>query len=97
MFYHTDNGYCRVYYHTDRYGNKSFWMTIRDDEEERRFYFSPTDSLSEAAVYGREIVLGEKEQIFKRLSINIEIRNVARILILEFDNAWKTAVLLQLY
>lgn len=97
LFYHTDNGYCRVYYHTDRYGNKSFWMTIRDDEEERRFYFSPPDSLSEAAVYGREIVLGEKEQIFKRLSINIEIRNVARNLILEFDNDWKTAVLSQLY
>ena len=91
-FLNTDEGRCRVYY-TYNYANgrrRSFWIEINDDH--RRFYFTPPESLDYASVFGGEVVLNEKERLFRVLNINIELGGITRNLILHLDRDWLDAI-----
>ncbi len=88
VFEGTDEGWCRVFYRRDDYGNRYFWMEIQGDETHRRFYFTPPQSLDEAAFYGGEIVLNEKERIFRVLNVNIVLGGIVRSLTLHMDEDW---------
>lgn len=90
LFRRTDRGRCRVYYEQRR--NKRFyWLEFTGDQDQdppTRFYFTPPDSLDEAAVLGGSLVLNEKERIFKYLTIDINLDGISRNLIVELDQDW---------
>lgn len=88
LFEHTDEGRCRIYYNTDDFGEKYFWMEISDDILRRKFYFTPPESLDYAAVFGNEVVLNEKERLFRVLSVNVNTNGISRSLILHLDKDW---------
>lgn len=88
VFTNTDIGRCRVYYEYDQFGERYFWIEIGGDYRKRKFYFTPPESLDYAAVFGGEIVLNEKERMFRVLNINVELEGVSRSLILEIDQDW---------
>lgn len=88
LFSETDFGKCRVFYGFDNSGKRYFYMTIIGDQKNRKFYFTPPESLDEAAVFGNREVLNEKERLFAQLNVNIEINCVSRNLVLSIDREW---------
>ncbi len=92
LFEETDEGQCQVYYDIDDFGTRYFWMEISGDTEHRKFYFTPPESLDYAAIYGNEIVLNEKEVIFRELNVNIQLEGKARNLKLRIDTDWLDAI-----
>lgn len=92
LFELSDEGRCRVYYNYDNFRNRYFWLELAEDVQRRRFYFSPPESLDHAAVFGNEIVLNEKERVFRILNVNIQINGISRSLILHLDEGWLDAV-----
>ena len=88
LFRETDMGQCCVYYELDDYGNRYFWMEFNSDIERRRFYFTPPESLEQAVLYGREVVINEKERLFQELSVNIVLNGISRNLTLRIDRDW---------
>lgn len=92
LFLQTDRGRCRIFYEYDNFNNRFFWIEISGDNQRRRFYFTPPESLNQAAVFGNEIVLNEKERLFKTLSVNINLNGLSRNLILNLDEDWIDAV-----
>ncbi len=92
LFQETDEGRCRVFYEYDDFRNRYFWMEITGDEQRRRFYFTPPESLDYAAVFGSEIVLNEKERLFRTLSVNIQLNGISRSLLLYLDQDWLDAI-----
>ena len=63
IFLEGDEGHCRVYYDIDRRtGSRYFWIIFVNDDKQvpRKFYFSPPESLDDAAVFGGRRVLQEK-------------------------------------
>lgn len=92
LFRESDEGRCRVFYNYDNFRNRYFWLEISGDNRRRRFYFTPPESLDQAAVFGNEIVLNEKERIFRVLNVNIELNGIARSLTLRLDKDWLDAV-----
>lgn len=91
LFAQTDEGRCRVCYNYDNFGNRYFWLELAGDEHRRRFYFSPPESLDHAAVFGSEVVLNEKERVFRVLKVNIQINGISRRLLLRLDEGWLEA------
>lgn len=91
LFAQTDEGRCRVCYNYDNFGNRYFWLELAGDEHRRRFYFSPPESLDHAAVFGSEVVLNEKERVFRVLNVNIQINGISRRLLLRLDEGWLEA------
>ncbi len=91
LFQDTDEGWCRVYYGHDNFRHRHFWLEITGDEHRRRFYFTPPMSLDRALLYGQNTVLGEKERLFRTLSVNIAVNDVSRNLILRIDEDWLDA------
>ena len=81
LFRTTDERYCMIYYN-----HNFFWLEFAQDDEKRRFYFTPPKSLSMAAVFGYETVVNEKKKLFGTLNINIKINGMHRNLILHIDN-----------
>ena len=67
-------------------------MEISGDEHRRRFYFTPPESLNYAAVFGNEIVLNEKERLFRTLNINIQLNGISRNLLLHLDQDWLNVI-----
>lgn len=92
LFRDTDIGRCRIYYDIDNSRNRFFWMEISEDNLRRRFYFTPPESLDYAAVFGNNIVLNEKERLFRTLSINIMLNGISRSLTLSLDTDWLDAI-----
>lgn len=92
LFKNSDENRCRVYYDIDDFGRRYFWLEIACDPQRRRFYFTPPESLDEASVYGGEIVLNEKQRIFKVLNVSLKIDDISRNLILHIDEDWLHAV-----
>lgn len=92
LFSQTDQGRCRVFYENDNFNNRFFWIEISGDNQRRRFYFTPPESLNQAAVFGKEIVLNEKERLFRTLNVNINLNGLSRSLILNLDQDWTDAV-----
>lgn len=92
LFEFTDESRCRVYYNHDNFRNRYFWLELAEDTQHRRFYFTPPESLDHAAVFGNEIVLNEKERVFRVLNVNIQIRGVSRSLTLHLDEGWLGAI-----
>lgn len=92
LFRNTDEGKCKVYYNNDNFGNRYFWMQIAGDDKQRKFYFTPPESLDMASVFGNETVLNEKERIFKTLNVNIMLNGISRSLTLHLDTDWLNAV-----
>lgn len=88
LFQESDRGSCTIHYEYDNFGNRFFWMEISGDDSHRRFFFTPPESLDQASVYGHEIVLNEKERIFKVLNVTIELNGVVRNLTLSIDEDW---------
>jgi hypothetical protein len=93
-FADSDEGRCRVYF-THNYNNVngrrlSFWMEINDVPN--RFYFTPPASLDYASVFGGEIVLNTKEELFSLLNVNIELGGITRNLVLHLDQDWLNAI-----
>ncbi|WP_102050189.1 hypothetical protein [Pygmaiobacter massiliensis] len=90
----SDEGRCRVYftrnYNNVNGGQRLFWMEINDDH--RRFYFTPPESLDYASVFGGEIALDEKERLFGLLNVNIVLGGITRNLILHLDRNWLDAI-----
>ena len=94
LFEHTDYRKCRVFY-TMKRNRRYFWMqfvNINGKLDKRKFYFTPPESLSSAAVHGGSIVLNEKLRIFKAISINIKLSNISRNLVIELDRDWFDAI-----
>lgn len=92
LFELSDEGRCRVYFDYDNFGNRFFWLELAEDEQRRRFYFSPPESLDHAAVFGSEIVLNEKARTFRILNVNLQMNGISRSLILHLDEGWLDAV-----
>jgi len=92
LFQYSDEGRCRIYYDIDNFRNRYFWMEITGDDLRRRFYFTPPESLDFASVFGNEIVLNEKERIFRTLNININLNGISRSLTLHLDQDWLDAI-----
>ena len=96
LFEHRDNAKCRIFYETPTINNdtnqRNYYLTFTSDSEQRRFYFTPPESLDQASVHGGEIVLNEKERLFRFLKVSIMVRGVARNLIFELDQDWMDAV-----
>lgn len=92
LFTNDDTGYCRVFYDYDRFRNRFFWLEISGDLQRRRFYFTPPESLDEATLFGNQLVLNEKERIFRFLSVSIRLDGINRNLLLRIDNDWLNAV-----
>ena len=67
-------------------------MEISGDNRRRRFYFTPPESLDFASVFGNEIVLNEKERIFRTLNVNINLNGISRNLTLHLDQDWLDAI-----
>lgn len=65
---------------------------MSEDEQRRRFYFTPPESLNEASLFSKQIVLNEKERIFRFLNVNIKLNGIYRNLLLRIDNDWLNAV-----
>lgn len=91
LFRETDVGECHVYYERDDFGNRYFWMEIRGDDNHAKFYFTPPETLDLAALYGREIVLNEKERVFRVLNVSIQLEGIERSLRLHLDEDWLDA------
>lgn len=91
LFQNSDEGRCRVYYGHDDFRHRYFWLEITGDAHRRRFYFTPPMSLDHALLYGQNTVLGEKERLFRTLSVNIAVNDVSRNLILRIDEDWLDA------
>lgn len=85
LFETTDEQECEVYYYLDR---KGYYMTFTNDHSERRYFFTPPQSLHEAAFYGGNLMLNEKERIFKLLQISITIRGIKRNLTIRLNSTW---------
>ena len=77
-----------MYYNYDNYGQRYFWLELSGDPEKRKFYFTPPESLNMASVYGGEIVLNEKECLFRTLNVSIRLNGIMRNLILHLDCDW---------
>lgn len=92
LFRYSDEGRCRIYYDIDNFRNRYFWMEITGDDLRRRFYFTPPESLDFASVFGNEIVLNEKERIFRTLNVNINLNGISRSLTLHLDQDWLEAI-----
>lgn len=92
LFQYSDEGRCRVYYDIDNSRNRYFWMEISGDDLRRRFYFTPPESLDYAAVFGNDIVLNEKERLFRTLNVNIMLNGISRSLTLHLDEDWINAI-----
>lgn len=92
LFQETDEGRCRIFYDVDNFRNRYFWMEISGDNLRRRFYFTPPESLEYVSVFGNEIVLNEKERLFRTLSVNIRINGISRSLSLRLDQDWMDAI-----
>ena len=92
LFQYSDEGRCRIYYDIDNFRNRYFWMEITGDDLRRRFYFTPPESLDFASVFGNEIVLNEKERIFRTLNVNINSNGISRNLTLHLDRDWLDAI-----
>lgn len=92
LFQYSDEGRCRIYYDIDNFRNRYFWMEITGDDLRRRFYFTPPESLDFASVFGNEIVLNEKERIFRTLNVNINLNGISRSLTLHLDQDWLDAI-----
>lgn len=95
LFQETDEGRCLIYYAIDDFKNRYFWMEISGDDCRRRFYFTPPESLDFASAFGNEIVLNEKERLFRTLSVNIELNGISRSLTLHLDQDWLDAIRLE--
>lgn len=90
LFSHTDRGTCRIYYELRR-SKRCYWLEFSGDDRDgqpAKFYFTPPDSLEEAAVLGGSLVLNEKERIFKYFTIDINLDGISRNLIIKLDQDW---------
>lgn len=89
LFDRSDIGYCRVFY--DRNiapSERSFWLEFSEDWKNRKFYFSPPESLDRATVLGRDKVLDEKANIFGELHVSMKIDRFERNLVIKMDRDW---------
>ena len=92
LFENSDEGECRIYYDYDDFRNRYFWMEITGDILRNRFYFTPPEALDLAAFFGGEIVLNEKERIFRVLNVNINLNGISRNLKLYLEQDWLNAI-----
>lgn len=89
LFDRSDIGYCKVFYDRDIARNERvFWLVFSEDWEERKFYFSPPESLDRATVLGRQETLNEKEDIFRELNVSIKINRFERNLRIMLEKDW---------
>lgn len=92
LFSEGDECHCRVYYGTDRRTeSRYFWIEFIDNygcSVQGKFYFSPPESLDDAAVFGGRRVLHEKRVHFRKLYMAVNINGVARNLVITMDNNW---------
>ncbi len=86
LFNDTDSALCEVYYNVEN--GKKYWLEFSGDERRRKFYFTPPENLSEAAFYGGNTVLNEKERHFKKMTISKNIGGVNRNLVINLNNTW---------
>ena len=89
LFSQSDEARCRVRYVLTGQETR-FYLVFSGDERERRFYFTPPDSLSEAALFGGN-VLDEKERHLKVLHTQIMIKGLRRSLDIKLDQDWLEA------
>jgi len=88
LFTESDDGICRVYYEINNFKRRYFYITIHDDFRDRKFYFTPPESLDKAALFGKSTILQEKEELFGEVNININLRGINRNLTLRIDTDW---------
>lgn len=91
LFLEGDEGHCRVYYGNDRESESHyFWIEFANYNRRApsKFYFSPPESLDDAAVFGGRRVLQEKREHFRKLYMAVNINGVARNLVITMDNNW---------
>ncbi len=96
LFQETDEGRCHVYYDYDNFRKRYFWLEISGDNQRRRFYFTPPESLDYAVVFGNNSAINEKERLFCKLNVNIRLNGIARSLTLHLDEDWLNAIHSQL-
>lgn len=83
LFNTKDSSLCRVYYI-----DKTFWLEFNDDQENRKYYFSPPSGLSKAVTFGKDKTLDEKERLLSVLYVNININSIRRSIKLKLDKDW---------
>ncbi len=92
LFLEGDEGHCRVYYDIDiETERRYFWIEFANNYRHSvpsKFYFSPPESLDDAAVFGGRRVLQEKREHFRKLYMAVNINGVARNLVITMDNNW---------
>jgi hypothetical protein len=89
LFQNTDVQECKVHYSViDNTDSRRYWIELSNDLERSKFYFTPPESLEEAAFYGGEIVLNEKNKIFKSLQASMKINGIKRNITIILDEKW---------
>jgi len=90
LFVDVDRQICQVNYDFSETQNTSpdFYLVFSNDNKNRRFYFSPPVSLSQAVFFGAKEALDVKEKIFKTLHTARRLNGITRSLILELDKDW---------
>ena len=96
LFKYGDDAHCRIFYHDENERNlsnrRSFYLVFREDPQQRRFYFTPPESLDQAAVHGGKAVLDAKRHVFRYLKVNTVINGIARNLVINLDQDWLDAI-----
>ncbi|MBS6956442.1 MAG: hypothetical protein KH230_24830 [Enterocloster asparagiformis] len=89
LFDQGDVASCRIRYER-RDAETNFYLVFSQDRQSRRFYFTPPDSLGEAALFGGN-ALDEKERHYKVLHTQIMIKGLRRSLDIRLDQDWLEA------
>jgi len=87
LFHTTDTQHCRVYFERVPPG-RQFYLILTEDIHQRRYYFSPPTSLSQAAFFGNSQALDEKQRIFRTIHVSRNIDGLTRTLTLKLDPGW---------
>lgn len=77
-----------MYYDIDiEIGSHYFWIEFANDcgRVPNKFYFSPPESLDDAAIFGGRRVIQEKREHFRKLYMAVNINGVARIFLLHIN------------
>ena len=88
LFERTDSQKCRVYVEDSARFGKGFYLVINEDNERRKFYFTPPRTLEFAANMTARDLLDAKAEILLSIQIPMRINNLARNLTLKLDTEW---------
>jgi hypothetical protein len=89
LFADTDTAVCRVKLEPLDSDEKSYYLEFTDDPKERRYYFSPPESMTDQVLYGPEPSTGARIRV---IYTTVPIRGLHRQLCLVLEPDWRSAL-----